>query len=63
GKRLPIDKVKMAADMPKFQQQVRQTRRQEAINMWIQREGSKSLRETPLMQPKPSLVPGGQAKS
>jgi hypothetical protein len=60
--RLPVDQAKMTKDLPDFVRSVRQARRSEAINLWLQREGNKSLRDTPLMQAKPSLT-GGQGKS
>jgi hypothetical protein len=52
--RLPTDPAKMAAEMPEFLTRVRQARRQEAINMWLQKEASRSLSETPLMQTRPA---------
>lgn len=55
--RLPIDQAKMNADLPETMNKIRQSRRQEVINAWLQREGSKSLHNTPLMQKKPSLLP------
>jgi peptidyl-prolyl cis-trans isomerase D len=59
---LPIDPAKMALQMPEFLEQLRQARRQQAVNAWFQKEATKSLRNTPLMQqPPPSLLPGQQS--
>ncbi|MBC8096429.1 MAG: SurA N-terminal domain-containing protein [Akkermansiaceae bacterium] len=55
---LPIDQVKMKTELPDFTNKVRQSRRQELIQTWMQREGTKSLRETPIMQTKPPQAPG-----
>jgi hypothetical protein len=56
-KRLPIDETKMAADLPDFTRMLRQARRSEAVDAWFNREASKSLRDTPLMQSQPSVLP------
>lgn len=56
-KRLPIDEAKMNAELSAFTRLVRQSRRQEAINAWLQKEASESLRDTPIMQRPASLLP------
>jgi hypothetical protein len=54
--RLPLDQARMREDMPTFINAVRQTRENEAINLWYSREATKSLRDTPLGQPKSSAM-------
>lgn len=61
-KRLPVDTAKMNAELPEFLKRVRQARRQEAISAWFQREGTKALRDTPLMQTQPGTA-GAQRQS
>jgi hypothetical protein len=61
-KQLPVDPAKMATDMPNFVKMVRQSRRQEAIQAWFQREAGKALR-TPMDEQKSTLQPGSQPKS
>jgi SurA-like protein len=51
-KRLPLDEAKMRADLPEFLASLRQSRRQEAFNIWLQKEASRALREV--------LAPRGQ---
>jgi hypothetical protein len=60
--RLPIDREKMRADMPAFLDSIRQQRARDAINDWFSKEASKSLRDTPLGQPRQSALTSGQAK-
>ena len=54
--RLPVDDATMRAEMPAFINSVRQGRQNEAINFWYRREAEKSLRDTPLAQPRPSSM-------
>ncbi|HEU5124340.1 MAG TPA: SurA N-terminal domain-containing protein [Verrucomicrobiae bacterium] len=60
-KRLPVDQAKMTADLPDFIKAIRQSRSRDALNAWLEKEGSKSMRDTPLMKPKPS--PANQSPS
>lgn len=46
--RLPLDDSKMTADLPEFTTRLRQQREQAAFNEWLQREGNRELRSTPL---------------
>ncbi len=46
--RLPIDESKMTADLPQFTAQLHEQREEEAYNNWLQIEGSRELRNTPL---------------
>lgn len=48
--RPPIDESKMAADMPGFTAELRERRSQDAFNDWLQIEGSRQLRDTPLLR-------------
>jgi hypothetical protein len=47
---LPLDQTAMEADLPKFTADLRLRRQHEAFNTWLQREGSRELRDTPLFQ-------------
>jgi hypothetical protein len=46
--RPPIDQARMTADLPQFTAELRDRRQQEAFNQWLQMEGSRELRSTPL---------------
>jgi hypothetical protein len=61
--RLPIDPASIRAGLQTYFDIVRRTRQQEAINAWFMVEGPKSLRDTPLSQPKPAPLPGGPGNS
>jgi hypothetical protein len=54
--RLPLDEAAMRAEMPAFMNSVRQARQNEALNFWYRKEAEKSLRDTPLSQPRPSSM-------
>ena len=56
--RLPVDTAQMRKDLPAFINSVRQARENEAINFWYSREATKSLRDTPLGQPRTSSLAG-----
>jgi SurA N-terminal domain/PPIC-type PPIASE domain len=58
--RLPIDPAKMKSEMPDFLRSVRQARRSETINLWLNREEAKSFRDTLMQQQQQA---GGQGKS
>lgn len=45
---LPVDHAKMVADLPQFAAQFRAQREQQTFEEWMQREGSRELRDTPL---------------
>jgi hypothetical protein len=47
---LPLNQTAMEADLPKFTADLRLRRQHEAFNTWLQREGSRELRDTPLFQ-------------
>jgi hypothetical protein len=63
--RLPLDQVKMQADLPAYVGLVRQQRQNEAFNQWFNRELQRTMRDTPLSQPKPppSYSPRSAKKS
>jgi hypothetical protein len=48
--RPPIDQAKMTADLPEFTAELRDHRQQDAFNQWLQMEGSRELRDTPLFK-------------
>jgi hypothetical protein len=48
--RLPVDQARIKAEMPAFLNLLRRARQQEALNLWLTKEGSVSLRNTPLAQ-------------
>ena len=59
--KLPLDETRMKKDMPKFAEDVRRARQNEAFNMWVNQEAGRALRETPIMrqqQPQVSGAPG-----
>jgi parvulin-like peptidyl-prolyl isomerase len=46
--RPPIDESKMTAELPQFTAELRERRIQDAFNQWLQLEGGRELRDTPL---------------
>jgi parvulin-like peptidyl-prolyl isomerase len=46
--KLPIDPEKMASDLPRFMEELRENRSQQAFNDWLQHEANRELRTTPL---------------
>ena len=52
--RLPLDQAKMQVDLPAYIGLVRQQRQNEAFNQWFNREIQRTMRDTPLSQPKPA---------
>jgi hypothetical protein len=46
--RLPIDHEKMAAELPQFTAELRQSRAEQAFSDWYQHEANRELRTTPL---------------
>jgi len=62
--KLPIDQVKMKAELPDFVNYVRRTRQNEAFNEWFRRQAERGLQDTPLGRPKPNpALNSGAAKS
>jgi hypothetical protein len=49
-KRLPLDETRMRSEMPAFVNLLHRAREQEALNLWLNKEASTSLRNTPLAQ-------------
>jgi hypothetical protein len=45
---LPIDRSKLSEELPQFTAQLRERRRMDTFNEWLQREGSRELRDTPV---------------
>ncbi len=50
---LPIDPAVMQAEMPTFAGNVREQRRREVLNIWLQKESSRSMRDLPLQKRQP----------
>ena len=48
--KLPIDQVRMNADLPAYTEMVYQSRQNEAFNIWLRGEIERGMRNTPLMQ-------------
>lgn len=55
----PVDAATVTADLPGFMNLLRRARQQEALNLWITKEASVSLRDTPLAQRKQSSSGAG----
>jgi parvulin-like peptidyl-prolyl isomerase len=53
--KLPMDDVKMKADMPNFLATLRSARQNEAFNMWFRKEAEKGLRDIPQTPPTPTM--------
>jgi hypothetical protein len=51
--RMPVDEVKMKAQLPEFAKLVRQRREAEAFELWYNREASAALRSLPAFQSPP----------
>ncbi len=59
--RLPLNETRMKEDLPGYTARVRQTRLNEAFNLWFSREAQTGLRDTPIAratQAPPSGAPG-----
>lgn len=56
--KLPLDEVRMKADLPAFARTVRQTRRGEAFNEWFRREAEKGFRDVPYFHQQQSQLTG-----
>lgn len=54
--KLPIDQVKMQADLPQFINSVRRTRESEAFNNWFRKEAERGLRDTRAFQQQPTAA-------
>jgi len=59
--KLPLELTRLTAELPEFLNLVRQTRQNEAVQAWFQREAERGLRETPVFQQK-QQVTGTPAK-
>ena len=59
--KLPLDPVKMNAELPGFVDYVRQTRQNEAFQEWFRKQAAQGLRDTPLGWPKPPPAAGSRA--
>lgn len=57
--KLPLNETKLASELPKFTDYLRQNRQTEAFNEWFRKEAMVGLRDTPLGQPRqtPSMTP------
>jgi hypothetical protein len=62
--KLPLDETKMAAALPTFATNVRQSRQNDAFNAWFRKEAERGLRDTPIarQENQPSLSPTTKAK-
>lgn len=60
--KLPLDEVRMKADLPDFARSVRQTRKGEAFNEWFRREAEKGFREVPYFHQQQSQLSGTPKK-
>jgi len=56
---LPLDKAKMAAELPAFWDRLRAQRQQEAFGEWFQRERMSGLQDVPALQ-RPAQGQGGE---
>ncbi len=54
--KLPIDQVKMQADLPQFINSVRRARENEAFNNWFRKEAERGLRDTPALRQQPTAA-------
>ncbi len=53
--KLPLDEVKLNAELPSFLNSLRQSRQGEAFQDWFRREAERALRDLPLFQAPPQL--------
>ncbi len=60
--KLPMDEVRMKAELPNFARSVRQTRRGEAFNEWFRREAEKGFRDVPYFHQQQSQLTGAPKK-
>lgn len=56
--KLPLDEVRMKADLPDFARAVRQTRKGEAFNEWFRREAEKGFKDVPYFHQQQSQLTG-----
>jgi peptidyl-prolyl cis-trans isomerase D len=56
--KLPLDEVRMKADLPDFARKVRDTRRGEAFNEWFRREAEKGFKDVPYFHQQQSQLTG-----
>lgn len=60
--KLPLDEVRMKADLPEFARNLRQTRKGEAFNEWFRQEAEKGFRDVPYFHQQQSQLTGGSKK-
>ena len=60
--KLPLDEVRMKADLTDFSRAVRQTRTGEAFNEWLRREAEKGFRDVPYFHQQQSQLTGTPKK-
>ncbi|HZL42005.1 MAG TPA: hypothetical protein VFD66_01845, partial [Verrucomicrobiae bacterium] len=60
SERVPVDPSQVEAELPGFMNLLRRARVQEAVNLWLNKEASVSLRDTPIAQRgPPGRAPAG----
>ncbi len=60
--KLPLDEVRMNADLPEFTRTVRQARKGEAFNEWFRREEEKGFRQVPYFHQQQAQMSGAPKK-
>jgi len=60
--KLPLDEVRMNADLPEFTRSVRQARKGEAFNEWFRREEEKGFRQVPFFHQQQAQMSGAPKK-
>ncbi len=60
--KLPLDEVRMKADLPEFTLAVRQTRKGEAFNEWFRHEAEKGFKDVPYFHQQQSQLNGVSKK-
>jgi peptidyl-prolyl cis-trans isomerase D len=60
--KLPLDEVRMKADLAEFSRAVRQTRKGEAFNEWFRREAEKGFKDVPYFHQQQSQLTGAPKK-
>ncbi|MBE0540288.1 MAG: SurA N-terminal domain-containing protein [Verrucomicrobia bacterium] len=53
--KLPLDEVKLNAELPNFLSSLRQARQGESFNDWFRREAERALRDIPMFQAPPQM--------
>ncbi len=52
-RKLPVEEAQIARELPKFVEQLRMARQNEAFQMWFGRESDRALQNTPIARPDP----------